>query len=242
MAYSQITPVIGQVQQGYFYQPDNVQREILGTVIPGVDNYYGFGEFMYVQVPASTAITQGQLVVIGGFGGAAGVSATVAPITANTGRGFGVAINAFASSAAVQYGWVQISGSAVIKATASVAAGVAFGIDAATAGSVAAVSAGRQVINAVTLAPSTFAVSKVAVLIGGSPTINVPNVDGVVVGFAVSGTGIPGGTTVTAIDPNSRTVTLSANATAGGNSTLAFTATGFIVGQISRSFFQGQTT
>ena len=240
MAYSQITPIVGQVQQGYFYQPDTIQREILGTVIPGVDNYYGFGEFMYVQFPASAAITQGQVVVISGFGGAAGCSAAVATNAANTGRGIAVAINTITSVAAVQYGWVQISGSAVIKATASVAAGVTFGIDAATGGSVGTNSAGRQVLNAVSLAPSTFAVTKAAVLVNGQPFITVPNVDGVVVGFTVSGTGVSG--TVTAIDPNSRLVTLSANATAGGNSNVTFTATGFIVGQIQRSFLQGAIT
>lgn len=240
MAYSQITPIIGQVQQAYFYQPDTIQREILGTVISAVDNYFGFGEFMYVQVAPGTPITQGQVVVIGGFGGTAGYSASVASNTANTGRSIGVAINAFVSVAAVQYGWVMISGNAVIKAVASVVAGVTFGIDAATGGSVNAASAGRQVLNAVTVAPSTFAVVKAATLTNGSPTINVSNVDGVVVGFTVSGTGVSG--TVTAIDPNSRTVTLSANATAGGNSTVTFTATGFIVGQIQRAFLQGAIT
>ena len=240
MAFSQITPVIGQVQQGYFYQPDTIQREILGTVIPGVDNYYGFGEFMYVQFPASAAITQGQVLVISGFGGSAGYSAAVATTAANTGRSVAIAINPIASVASVQYGWVQISGNAVIKAVASVAAGVTFGIDASTAGSVNANSAGRQVLNAVSVAPSTFNVAKAAVLVNGSPNITVPNVDGVVVGFTVSGTGVSG--TVTAIDPNSRTVTLSANASAGGNSTVTFTATGFIVGQINRPFLQGAIT
>ena len=220
--------------------PDTIQREILGTVIPGVDNYYGFGEFMYVQVPASTPITQGQVVSISGFGGPAGSSASVAANTANTGRGIAVAINAFASVASVQYGWVQIAGAAVIKATSSVAAGSPFGIDVTTGGSVSAASSGRQVMNAVTLAPSTFAVTKAAVLVNGQPFITVPNVDGVVVGFTVSGTGVSG--TVIAIDPNSRLVTLSANSTAGGNSSVTFTATGFIVGQINRSFAQGQIT
>ena len=240
MAYSQLTPIVGQVQQGYFYVPDTIQREILGTVIPGVDNYYGFGEFMYVQVPASTPITQGQVVYIGGFGGAAGSSAFVAPTNANTGRSFGVAINAFASVAAIQYGWVQISGAAVVKATASLAAGSTYGLDITVAGSVAAASAGRQVLNSVVLAPSTFAVTKAAVLVNGQPFITVPNVDGIVVGFTVSGTGVSG--TVIAIDPNSRLVTLSANSTAGGNSSVTFTATGFIVSQLNRSFVQGQIT
>ena len=238
MAFSQITPIIGQVQQGYFYQPDTIQREILGTVIPAVDNFYGFAEFRYLQIPASTPILQGQVLVISGYGGVLGCVAGIAPITANTGRSIAVAFNAFPSVAAVQYGWVQISGSAVIRAVASVAAGTSFGIDASTAGSVNAVSAGRQVLNAVVVAPSTFAVVKNAVLLSGFPTITVSNVDGIVVGYTASGTGVSG--TVTAIDPNNRSVTLSANSSAGGNSTVTFTATGFIVGQINRSFLQGQ--
>jgi hypothetical protein len=240
MAYSQITPVIGQVQQGYLNTVDTVQREQLGTIISAVDNYYGFGEFQYVQFPASAAITQGQVVVISGFGGSSGYSAAVATNAANTGRGIAVAINSVASSSSVQYGWVQISGAAVIKATASVAAGTTFGIDATTGGQVTANSAGRQVLNAVSLAPSTFNVVKTAVLTNGSPLIRVPNVDGVVPGFAVSGTGVSG--TVVSVDPDNRTVTLSANASAGGNSSVTFTATGFIIAQINRSFLQGAIT
>ena len=37
------------------------------------------------------------------------------------------------------------------------------------------------------------------------------------VGVAVTGTGIPASTTITAIDPDNRTVTMSANATATGS-------------------------
>jgi hypothetical protein len=37
-------------------------------------------------------------------------------------------------------------------------------------------------------------------------------------------------------------VTLSANASAGGNSSVTFTATGFIIAQINRSFLQGAIT
>ena len=48
MAFSQITPVVGQFQQGVqgINVVDTIKREILGTVIPAVDNYWGFGEFM----------------------------------------------------------------------------------------------------------------------------------------------------------------------------------------------------
>ena len=240
MAYSQINPVPGQVQQGYFYQLDNIQREILGTVIAGVDNYYGYAEFMYVQFPASTPITQGQVLVVSGFGGTNGMVASIAPVTANTGRGIAVCFNAVPNVASIQYGWVMISGAAVIKAVASVAAGVTFGIDVTTAGSVNAASAGRQVLNAVSLQPSTFTVVKTATLTNGTNKIVVANIDGIVPGLAVSGTGVSG--VVSSVDPDNRTVLLSVNNTTGGNSTVTFTYTGFIVGQINRSFLQGQIT
>lgn len=240
MAYSQITPIIGQVQEGYFYQPDTIQREILGTVITAVDNYLGFAEFMYCQFPASTPVPNGSVVTISGFGGVNGHVAAIAPVTSNTGRAVGVCFNNVASVASIQYGWVQISGAAVIKATASVAAGTTVGIDVSVPGSIAANSAGRQVLGAVSLAPSTTTVVKTATLTNGTPIIRVSNVDGWVIGLTASGTGVSG--TITAIDPDSRTVTLSANSTAGGSSSVTMTYTGFNVVQLSRPILQGAIT
>lgn len=240
MPYSQITPVIGQSQQGYLNSVDTVQREILGTTISAVDNYYGFGEFKYVQFPASAAITQGQVVTWSGFGGSAGYAAAVASNAANTGRSIGVAINPVASLPVVQYGWIQISGQAVIKAAASVAAGAAFGIDATTGGSVNANSAGRQVLNAVVLAASTLTVVKTASLTNGSPIIIVADTSGWVPGLAASGTGVSG--TILSVDADNRRVTLSANASAGGNSSVTMTYTGFIVATLNRAFLQGAIT
>lgn len=240
MAYSQITPVIGLPQQGYLNTVDTVQRAALGATIMAVDNYFGFGEFKYVQFPASAAITQGQVVTWSGFGGSAGYSTAVASNAANTGRPIGVAINSVASVAQVQYGWIQISGQAVIKAAASVAAGVTFGIDAVTGGSVNANSAGRQVLNAVSLAPSTTTVVKTAQLTNGSPVITVSDTAGWVPGLTASGTGVSG--TILSVDPDNRRVTLSANATVGGASSVTMTYTGFIVATIDRSFLQGAIT
>jgi cell shape-determining protein MreC len=240
MTYAQLTPVAGKVQQGYLNTVDVVQKEFLGTVIAAVDSYFGFGEFQYVQFPASAAITQGQVLITTGFGGSSGYVAAVAPITANTGAAIAVAINSVASVASIQYGWVQISGAAVTKAVASVAAGQPVGIDATTAGSVNANSAGRQVLSATSLAPSTNTVVKLANLTNGSPFIKVSNVDGIVPGLTVSGTGVSG--TVVSIDPDSRTVLLSANATAGTASSVTFTYTGFVVVQLNRSFLQGAIT
>lgn len=240
MPYSQITPVIGQAQQGYLNSVDVNQREILGTTISSVDNYYGFGEFKYVAFPANAAITPGQVVSWSGFGGAVGYQAAVASNAANTGRPIGVAINSVASLPVVQYGWIQISGQAVIKAAASVAAGSPFGIDAVTGGSVNANSAGRQVLNANVLAPSTLTVVKNAQLTNGSPIITVADTSGWVPGLAASGAGVGG--TILSVDPDNRRVTLSQAATAGGNSAVTMTYTGFIVATLNRSFLQGAIT
>ena len=240
MAYSQINPVIGQVQQGFINSVDITQREILGTTLSAVDNFWGYGEFKYVQFAPGVVIPFGSVVVWTGFGAANGYLATVAPVTANSGRTLAVAINAVTTSTVTQYGWVQISGPAVIKAVASVAAGSSFGIDVTVPGSVNAVTAGRQVLNAAALAPSTFAVVKTATITNGSPIITVSDTAGWVPGLTVTGTGVSG--TILALDFDNRRITLSANATAGGNSVVTATYTGFIVATLNRSFAQGAIT
>lgn len=242
MAYSQVTPIIGQQQQGLLNVIDVVQKEQLGTVISCVDNYWGQGEFMYVSFPAGAAITQGQVLTTLGYGGTSAplLSASVAAITAATGRPIGIAINPVANLAVTQYGWIQIAGAAIIKAVASVAAGVSFGIDATLAGSINAVSAGRQVLNAVAVAPSTTTVVKSATVTANSAKIVAQNVDGWVPGMLITGTGIPGGATILSVDPDNRTIVISANATAGGQVPVTVTYTGFIVAQLQRAFLQGQ--
>ena len=240
MAYSQINPIIGQVQQGFINSVDVIQREILGTTLSSVDNFWGYGEFKYVQFPVSTAIPFGSVVVWTGFGAALGYVTSIAPNTANTGRSIAVAINAVASLPVVQYGWVQVSGPAVIKAVASVAAGVTYGIDASTAGSVGPTTAGRQVLNGASLAASTFTVVKTATITNGSPIISVSDTAGWVPGLTATGTGVSG--TILSIDFDNRRVTLSANASASGNSSVTMTYTGFIVATLNRSFLQGAIT
>ena len=246
MAFSQVTPVIGQFQQSIqgVNVVDTIKREILGTVITAVDNYWGFGEFMYVAFPASAAITQGQVVVVSGVGqnstDTAGYQCSVATVAPNTGRPIAVAINPVASVAATQYGWIQVSGNAIIKAVASVPAGTTFGIDVTTPGSVNATTAGRQVLNAVAVAPSTTTVVKTATLTNGSPVVNTSDASGLFPGAALSGTGVSG--TILFVDYDNRRFTMSANATAGGTSVVTATYTGFIVGQINRAFLQGAIT
>jgi hypothetical protein len=58
----------------------------------------------------------------------------------------------------------------------------------------------------------------------GSATVTVPSTSNLAVGYGVSGTGIPSGTTVTAINSSSQ-VTLSQSATASGSESLSFSPT-----------------
>lgn len=225
-------PLIGSQPIGNYFVPDTTQRHILGSIVGADDPAFGGGEYIYLL--ANATITVGQLVVWDGS-----FNATVAPNTANTGRGVAVAVGGGAYAAG-QYGWFQITGLAPIKATASVAAGTTFGIDATTGGQVTANSAGRQVLNAVSAQPSTYATTKLATTVNGSPLLRVNNADGWFVGITLSGTGISG--TVTGISSDGRTLTMSANATASGSITATGTITGFIIGEIDRPFLQGATT
>ena len=71
----------------------------------------------------------------------------------------------------------------------------------------------------------------------GSNLLQLPDLNGVFVGQTLSGTGIAGGTTITAIgqggqyngvvSPNAGVVQLSANMNATGVNAVTFTATGF---------------
>ena len=70
--------------------------------------------------------------------------------------------------------------------------------------------------------PGTPSVTLNSTLSNGSPTVNVPSTSGVAVGYLVSGTGIPTGTTVSQIG-SSGLVTLSQNVTASGPESLVFT-------------------
>jgi hypothetical protein len=198
-------------------------------------------ELIYTSFPASTALTVGTPVVWDNAW-----SATAVPNTANLGQPVGLVLNAVASVASVQYGWVVISGRFPALSGASVAANAAIGITAA--GALGAVANGKQILNAKVQAAATTTVAKTnTVTQSGSKVIKVSNTDGWFVGLPLSGTGIAASTTITAIDPDNRTVTMNNNATASG----AVTVTGtyndgssnyWNVLYMDRPFAQGQVT
>lgn len=100
-----------------FYSSDNrlgtqdlsttstTQQHPLGTIVKGVDSTYGEAEFIYLLGVASTVV--GSCAVWGTNG------QTVLTTTATRGP-VGVSLSANVAS---QYGWYQISGVAVVKAT-----------------------------------------------------------------------------------------------------------------------------
>lgn len=108
MAYTISTPLAG-------FQPiavtDTTQNHALGTIVTAIDPTYGAGEFVYLKGLASTAV--GSAVIFDQYAG------TTTLATAGSRGAVGVAMSANVAS---QYGWYQISGSAVVK-TGTVAAG-----------------------------------------------------------------------------------------------------------------------
>jgi hypothetical protein len=231
MAYALFDELIGSQSVSNFFAPDTVQRQVLGSKISGVDNFWGGGDFIYLK--ANGTIPVGALAVWD-----LGWNAIVVPNTANTGRS--VASSMFPMVAG-QFGWFQISGMAAVSATASVAIATPIGITAA--GQVGPNSAGKQVLNAQSAAPSTTTVVKTnALTTSGSNVITVPNADGWFVGVTISGTGIPALTTITGISPDGRLVTLNNNATASGVVSLTGTYTNFIIVQMNQPFIQGAIT
>ena len=231
MAYALLDSIIGAQSISNFFAPDTVQRHVLGTKVTGADGYWGGGEFIYLK--ASATLVMGGVSVWDVSHNASAVANV-----GNTGRSLAAALFPMTTG---QFGWFQIAGMAAVSATASVAAGVTFGISAA--GQVGANAAGKQVLNAASAAPSTTAVIKTnAMTVSGSAVVVVPNSDGWFIGITVSGTGIPGATTISSITPDGRTVTLSANATASGVVSLTGTYTGFIIAQINSPFVQGAIT
>ena len=136
MAYTSQFPLAG-------IQPiavtDTIQNHALGTEVLATDPVYGTGLFKYLKGVASTVV--GSLVMFDQYLG----TTTLAPATGGNGP---VAV-AMSANVANQYGWYQVTGSAVVKAPNAMVVGADVFMLAATPGSVddAAVN-GEQVLGA----------------------------------------------------------------------------------------------
>jgi hypothetical protein len=72
-------------------------------------------------------------------------------------------------------------------------------------------------------APGTPSVTVNTTLISGSPNVTLSTTTGVGVGYAVSGTGVPSGTTVSSMSAQASQLTLSQSATVSGSESLVYT-------------------
>lgn len=236
--FSQVNPTIGVQPFNDWFAPDSTQRNQLGITVTGVDPFWGTGEFIYVK--SNDAILKGSVVVWDET-----YQAVLVPNTANQGFPVGVAM---APMAAGTYGWVQISGRAVYKTNATVAADTAIGIGAA--GILGTNAAGKQILNIRNRVGATGTKTFTAQTFNGLAKLYIPGgYDGIFLGMALSGTGVPSSTVVAALDPDGRTVLMGSAigtadklATATGQITLTGTYTGYGSGILSRPFAQGAIT
>lgn len=222
--------ILGLQPADIAYVPDTTQRFPLGYVTDFNDPYYGWQKMIYAQ--AAAAQETGSLV----FFTNAWV-ATDIPNTANTGLSIGVAKTAMAINT---YGWYILSGQAPWSATASVAAGVAFGITAA--GQVGANTAGKQILGARVNIAGTGTFTRTVQTFSGSTRFVTSSCDGLFIGLAISGTGIAGSSTIATIDPSSNTFTTNNAATANGTVTATYTYTNFLIVYANSPFVQGAIT
>lgn len=223
-----------------WFAPDTTQRNVLGSVVTAVDPFWGYGEFMYVK--SNDAILKGSLCIVGT---PPTYLATLTPNTANLGQSFGVAVAPMASGT---FGWIQISGAAVYKTNATVAANAAIGV--AAAGILGTNAAGKQALNVVNVKSATATATVTADTVTGSYVLNTQGYDGFFLGMALSGTGIPASTVAAKMDADGRKIYMGSAigtvgdklATATGSITLTGTYTGFGLGLLSRPFVQGAIT
>lgn len=136
--------VVTTIAPGIANLPSNVLEPQLGEIRTAWDSTLGFGEFIYLKIPASTAITAGLL-----YQWTAGYAVAVLPVLAtskNTGHAVSVAINTVASNTSIQYGWFQVSGQCTVLKTAVAASPDVVVYASATAGRIKVLtSAGGQI-------------------------------------------------------------------------------------------------
>lgn len=226
-------PLVGHQPISNFLIPDTVQSHKLGTIMGYSDPHFGGGEAIYLQAPASVALSVGSCVTYSLAN--AFVSSLVVNDNSNAGSPVAFAINAVASSASAQYYWAAISGSFPAHAASDVAAGAGVGI--AGTGQVGALAAGKALGNIGSVGAFATTVAKTNTQVtNGSKVLKVTNTDGWWVGLTVSGTGIPASSEITVIDSDNRTVTMSETATASGVVTVTGTFTDRILVQFNRPY------
>ena len=229
-----------------------------GVIVAGFDNYWGGVEFQYCYfatlVPPWTPVTITPSNLVAGFTQRFLFTAAAVANTANQSRPMGVTIQ---NQPIGSFGWVAVSGLVPGVSNASLAANVSVGINAA--GQLGASSAGKEIENAVVILPATTTVVKPnATVVANSPIVQFTGnntIDGLFIGCALSGVGIPANAVVQNIDPDGRRVFMSTgpgvagaslNATASGGISVTATYNDSVnfynILQLNRPSCQGRIT
>lgn len=216
-----LSPVLGLPPNGMNFIPDTTERVRMGTLVAAINDYWGHGEYLYAK--ASGTINAYSVVKITSAYDSTlkrwGIIATAVPNTANTAHTVAVACTAYTDG---QFGWFQITGVTPVWSSASIAADTGFGIVAA--GQAGAVAAGKSILGGRVVAAATSTVVKASLSgVSGATTIQVSNLDGIIIGAAVTGTGIGVSALVSAVSDDGRTVTVSVANSAAVTGNITFT-------------------
>jgi hypothetical protein len=202
---------------------------------------WGYAEVMCVKNTSSSTFIPGKLVQVDkNF--AIALNAT----TDNTGAPLAVTLSNFsAGDVTAQIGFVLISGVAPVTFSVAATAGQVFLGTAGNASPTA--NTGGQILNATTIIAAAGNFTRTVTTTSGQSFARCKT-NGLYPGLAVSGTGIPGSSVISSIDPSGlgfyigSAVGTAVNATASGAVTGTFTHTGYGIVQMSRPFVQGQIT
>lgn len=227
------------IQPGTYIQATSTDGEIDTT--SNTPNW-GVCELLYVVNTSSSTFNPGRLVHID-----SNFAILDMPNTANTGRPLYVTLTRFAAGNTTrQGGWVLRSGIAPVQYSAAATAGAMY--FAAAGQATPTLTAGKNILNASCLIAASGSFTRTVQTQSGSSLVKVARVNGVFVGQAISGTGIPASSVVSSIDPSGTAIVIGSavgtpvSATATGSVTGTFTHTGFGICHLDRPFVQGNIT
>ena len=237
-----------------FSTSDDVKEMALGTIVCATGTDYdttanvanwGQAELIYVSSTQAAVITPGTIVVQDKNFRIA--PSAVAATQANTGQPLLVALSNFQiGSTTEQYGWALRRGVCPVQFSVAATTGRVFAGTAGKATPTAA--AGVQILNAQTLIAGATTFTKTGTTKNGQSLVKFGSVSGMYVGQAISGTGIPASSVISAIDPSGTGVYIGSaigtlvTATASGSVTVTLTNTGYGIVQWDYPFYQGQIT
>lgn len=203
---------------------------------------WGAAEILYVVNTSSSTFNPGRLVHID-----SNFALLDMPNTANTGRPVYVTLTRFtAGNTTRQGGWVLRAGMCPVSYSVAATAGAVY--FAAAGQATPTLTAGKQILNATCLIAASGSFTRTVTTQNGSPRVRLARVNGLYLGQAISGTGIPASSVISSIDQSGTELVIGSavgtpvNATATGTVTATFTHTGFGICQIDRPFVQGNIT